>query len=683
MRPEVLNPLFAPVTILPEVGPVLARRLERLGITRVRDLLFHLPTGFLRTRLADRLADVTPGERASLAVTVVGRTPAQGRAPARLEVVDTQGQPLSLAFFGPQADRLAGRHGVGTRLRVTGTVELFQGRPRMVHPDTAPPQAPVPTVEPVHPLTEGLSRRQMARLVGHALERVPRLPEWIEPAQRQRQGWPDFAQALRRVHADPDAQAARDRLAYDELLAGQLAWALVRRQARQRRGRPIVGDGRILAAVRTRLPFTLTAAQERALAEILNDLAGEAAMLRLLQGDVGSGKTLVAALAMAATVEAGAQAALLAPTELLARQHRATLEALFQGTPVRVGCLTGREAGRPFLLRAVAEGGIDVLVGTHAIFQDSVVYRDLGLVVIDEQHRFGVAQRLMLQRKAWVPPHVLVMTATPIPRTLALARFGHTAVSVLDEKPPGRTPVDTRIIALGRLEEVVAGVGRHLARGHQAYWVCPALDRETEGLAEPAVRRAEMLRARWPGRVELVHGRMAAAQREAAMDRFRRGEARVLVATTVIEVGVDVPAASLMVVEQAERFGLAQLHQLRGRVGRGGGPATCLLLVGDHPGEIARERLALLRATDDGFAIAEADLRLRGPGELLGTRQAGEPAFRLASDVQVHRWIGAAEADARLLIERDGGLDGPRGEAARVLLHLFEKDAAVRTLRSG
>ncbi|MFN3370626.1 MAG: ATP-dependent DNA helicase RecG [Sphingomonadaceae bacterium] len=687
MRPERLNPLFADAASLPGVGPAATRALARLDIERVRDLLFHLPVGWRVTRRVPGLAGVAAGERVALPVEIRAHEPGRGRAPLRVIAEDRDGIGLMLAFFGPAGAALARRFPVGARMEVAGRLELWNGRFQMIHPEPVAAQAP--EVEPVYPLTEGLTSRRLAALVAAALERLPALDEWAEPSLLRQLGWPGFGEALALVHTRPDSQPARDRLAYDELLAGQLAWALVRARRRRQRADPLVGTGRLTKPLIAGLPWKLTGAQARVSAEIAADLAKPAAMLRLLQGDVGSGKTLVALLALLTAVEAGAQGVLLAPTDLLARQHHANLQALLGDLPVRLGYLSGREKGRARAdtLEQLAAGDIDILVGTHALFMGGVTYRRLGLAVVDEQHRFGVAQRLMLADKAERPPHLLVMTATPIPRTLALARFGEMDVSRLDERPPGRQPVETRVVALGRLEEVVAGVGRHIAAGHQAYWVCPRLEagvEEEADAAAPAIARAAALRARFgEAAVALVHGRMPGPKRDSEMARFAAGEAKLLVATTVIEVGVDVPNASLMVIEGAERFGLAQLHQLRGRVGRGTARSACLLLRGERLSEAARARLKMMRETDDGFAIAEADLELRGAGELLGTRQSGEQGFDLATPEQVAALLPAADADARLLIERDGGLSGPRGLAARELLYLFEKDAAVATLRSG
>jgi ATP-dependent DNA helicase RecG len=499
-------------------------------------------------------------------------------------------------------------------------------------------------------------------------------------------GWPAWDAALTIAHKHPD-EAARDRLAYDELLASSLALMLVRASNRSRRTVPLRANGHLRAKLK--LPFELTGAQTRAIADIEGDVAQGAPMLRLLQGDVGSGKTAVALNAMLIAVEAGAQAALLAPTEILARQHAETLTRMAAGTGVTIALLTGRSSqrggsrAREAILMGLMDGSIQICVGTHAIFQEAVTYRNLALVVIDEQHRFGVGQRLMLTQKGKATPHCLAMTATPIPRTLTLAQYGEMDVSRLDEMPPGRQPIDTRVVALDRLADVVEGLGRHLATGAQAYWVCPMVrELETADIAAAEARYAA-LQARFGDTVVLVHGQLRPEAKEAAMDRFARGEAKLLVATTVIEVGVDVPAATLMVIEQAERFGLAQLHQLRGRVGRGSERSTCLLLRGEALSETGRERLALMRETQDGFRLAEEDLRLRGGGELLGTRQSGDAPFAIADFEQIARLLPMAHDDARLLMERDGGLSSPRGEAARALLYLFERDWGVQLLRGG
>jgi ATP-dependent DNA helicase RecG len=484
------------------------------------------------------------------------------------------------------------------------------------------------------------------------------------------------------AHESTD-EKARDRLAYDELLANSLALLLVKAEGRRRKGQALVGDGRLRAKLQ--LPFALTGAQQRSIAEIEGDMAQDAPMLRLLQGDVGAGKTVVALNAMLIAVEAGKQAALLAPTEILSRQHFETMRKLAGPTGAEVALLTGRAKGREreSILMGLIDGSIDIVVGTHSLFQETVAYRDLGLVVIDEQHRFGVAQRLALAGKGRRAPHTLAMTATPIPRSLTLAQYGEMDVSRLDELPPGRQAIDTRVIPQERMEEVVEGLARHLAGGQQAYWVCPMVrDSEVADIAAAEARYAA-LKERFGDAVVMVHGQLRPEIKDANMERFASGQAKLLVATTVIEVGVDVPAATLMVIEQAERFGLAQLHQLRGRVGRGAEKSTCLLLRGGALSETGRARLALMRETQDGFRIAEEDLVLRGGGELLGTRQSGEAAFRIADLEQTQRLLPTAHADARLLMERDGGLTSPRGEAARLLLYLFERDWGVQLLRGG
>jgi ATP-dependent DNA helicase RecG len=567
----------------------------------------------------------------------------------------------------------------------------------MVHPDRILDEraaADLPAVEAVYGQTEGLSSRLIGRFVGAALERVPTLPEWQDRAWLERNGFPPFAEALRALHGPKDpSELAEDalqtsinrrRLAYDELLASQLALALVRSRMRRLPGRQNAGDGAVVKKISEALPFALTGPQRRAVDDIRRDLISDKRMLRLLQGDVGSGKTAVALLAMASAVEAGRQAALMAPTEILARQHFERIEPLARAAGLRVALLTGRDRGaeRRSTLLWIAEGSIHIAVGTHALFQEDVAFRDLGLAVVDEQHRFGVHQRLALGAKGEAVD-ILVMTATPIPRTLALTYFGDMDVSVLDEKPAGRQPITTRLVSSERLDEVIGAVGRAIAAGDQVYWVCPLVaESELVDLAAAEDRYAQLRKA-FGSEVGLVHGKLAGREKDVAMERFARGETKILVSTTVIEVGVDVPEASVMVIEHAERFGLAQLHQLRGRIGRGARASTCLLVYKGPLGPAAKARLEMMRQTEDGFEIAEADLRLRGEGEVLGTRQSGLPGFRLARIDADADLLAAARDDASLVIERDEHLTSERGEALRLLLYLFERDAAIKLLRAG
>ncbi|MGY6636941.1 MAG: ATP-dependent DNA helicase RecG [Erythrobacter sp.] len=691
MRPDILNPLFAETSGLDGVGPKLAKPLERLGLTRVRDLAYHLPERFVSRRALVDLDEGNEGEQVVIALTPVEhRAPRMGgRGPYRVLAQDTKGNICALTWFGKAAYTAKKLLPVGETRWVAGRLDRYGDMLQMVHPDHIEEAGAAHLErlnEPVYRLSDGLTQPRVAGLVAQALARLPELPEWIEPSQLERSGWPAWRDAIHLAHSREHPEA-RERLAYDELLANSLALLLVKAEGRRRKGQALVGDGSLRAKLA--LPFALTGAQARSITEIEGDMAQDAPMLRLLQGDVGAGKTVVALNAMLIAAEAGKQAALLAPTELLARQHFDTLRKMAAPTGVEIALFTGRDKGRAreSILMGLLDGSIHMVVGTHAIFQEAVAYRDLGLVVIDEQHRFGVAQRLALAAKGRRAPHTLAMTATPIPRSLTLAQYGEMDVSRLDELPPGRQAIDTRVVAMERIEDVVAGVERHLAGGQQAYWVCPMV-RELDGVPDmadiaAAEARYAALKERLGDAVVLVHGQLRPEAKDAAMERFASGQARLLVATTVIEVGVDVPAATLMVIEQAERFGLAQLHQLRGRVGRGAEKSTCLLLRGGQLSETARARLALMRATQDGFRIAEEDLELRGGGELLGTRQSGDAAFRLASLDQVQRLLPVAHSDARLLMERDGGLTSPRGEAARVLLYLFERDWGVQLLRGG
>jgi ATP-dependent DNA helicase RecG len=686
MRPEILNPLFAESDVLKGVGPQIAKLLKKLGLTRVVDVLYHLPTGSIERVRAPAASAALLGRNVILDLKPFEiRESRSGRGPTRIFASDGDGNSISLIFFNNPGWAKRSLP-MGQARTVSGKLEAYGDEWQIIHPEVSEPGKGVSPLlrEPVYPLTEGLTNRRIGELAREALERAPELPEWIEPTLAAREAWREWRSSLAEAHREPGADGALRRLAYDEIFANQLALLLLRQSQRRRRTVPLAGTGALTEKLR--LPYQLTGAQRHVIEEIRGDLAQATPMLRLLQGDVGSGKTLVALMAMLLAVESGAQAALLAPTEILARQHHATLLAQLDSLGVRVAILTGREKGkaRDSVLMGLAGGSIDVLVGTHAIFQEKVAYKNLGLAVIDEQHRFGVSQRLLLSAKAERPPHLLVMTATPIPRTLTLTQYGEMDVSRIDEMPPGRTPVETRVLSDEKLTDVIGGLGRHISAGGQAYWVCPLVEESEKSDAAAAEERARVLKQRFgEDKIGLVHGRMKGPDKDAVMARFASGELAALVATTVIEVGVDVPNATLMIVEGAERFGLAQLHQLRGRVGRGSGKSICLLIRGANLTEGGRARLSLMRETNDGFRIAEEDLRLRGPGEILGTRQSGEEAFRVATPELVEELAPIAQSDALLLLERDGGLASPRGEAARICLYLFERDQAVGLIRSG
>lgn len=693
-RPPALFPLFAGLETLAGVGPKTAGLLPALGVERPRDLLFTLPNAVIDRRPRASIREVALPATVTVEVEVGAHVPPRRKGgPARVFVRDAATE-FFLVFFHARGDFLARQLPTGQRRLISGRIEIFDGVAQMVHPDhiLRPDEArELPAFEPVYPLTAGVTQKVMARAAAAALARAPEVAEWADPALVAREGWPDWRAALQLAHAPRGADdvsplaPARARLAYDELFAHQLTLSLARTSFRRGKGRPSRGTGALLARALAALPYRPTAAQERAMAEIADDMASDRRMSRLLQGDVGAGKTLVAFAALLVAVEAGGQGALMAPTEILARQHLESLRPLAEQAGVVLDILTGRDKGaeRAAKLAALAAGAIQILVGTHALFQQDVGFRDLRLAIVDEQHRFGVAQRMELGEKG-LAADVLVMTATPIPRSLALAQYGDMDVSVLDEKPAGRKPVRTALVSAGRYDEVVAHLRQAVAEGRRAYWVCPLVEESELVDLTAADERFRALRAALgEGMVGLVHGQMPPADKDAAMADFVAGRTRVLVATTVIEVGVNVPEASIMVIERAEIFGLAQLHQLRGRVGRGAADSSCLLMYRPPLSESAERRLHILRDTEDGFRIAEEDLAMRGAGDLIGTAQSGLPKFRVADLERQAGLMAMAQSDARALLAADPRLEGPRGQAARLLLWLMEQDQAIRLISVG
>src|SRR6202166_2902078 len=703
MRPQLLNPLFAPITSLAGVGPkqdkLFRYLLSRDETPRIVDLLLHLPASVIDRRARPKVRDAVPGTVVTLEVTVDRHRPTPPRNPRAPHLVyasDDTGDVV-LTYFRSPPGYVEKLLPVGAKRYVSGTVQMYDGMLQITHPDRVVDEAgfaKLSGIDPVYPLTEGLALGSLRRAVAQALQKLPALPEWISPEVIRRCKFPPIAQALQRVHVPveltdilPDGPYW-SRLAFDELLAGQLALALVRAQLRRPAGDRHAGDGHLRNKVIDALPYALTSSQRQAVAAISDDLRQAVRMLRLLQGDVGSGKTVVALLAAAAVAEVGKQAALMAPTEILARQHIKTITPLAERAGLRVAILTGREKGkeRRELLARLADGDIDFVVGTHALIQDDVVFKALALAVVDEPHLFGVRERLALTAKGGDAVDVLVLSATPIPRTLVLTYFGDMDVSELREKPAGRQPIDTRTLPASRLNEVTDGVGRALDKGKLVYWICPLVEEsEAEGIEHltNATERFESLQKRFGDRVGLVHGQMRGTDKDRVMAQFAGGEIGLLVATTVVEVGVDVPAASIMVIENAERFGLAQLHQLRGRIGRGTEASTCLLLYKEPLGEMSTARLKVIRETTDGFRIAEEDLKLRGEGDVLGVRQSGLPGYRIAR-TDVHGQLITQARDEALRIMKDNPkLKGARGEALRCLLYLFERDEALPLIGAG
>jgi ATP-dependent DNA helicase RecG len=702
MRPALLNPLFAPVTSLTGVGPkqdkLFRYLLDRAETPRLVDLLLHLPTNVIDRRARPKIRDAVPGTVVTLEVTIDRHRPAppgRSKAPHLVYASDETGDVI-LTYFRAKPDYIEKLLPKGEKRYVSGTAQMFDGTLQIVHPDRVVDEeglAKLPQIDAVYPLTEGLAVGSIRRAMTQALQKLPALPEWISPEVLRRCSFPSLSEALHRVHEPAELTDILpqnpfwSRLAFDELLAGQLALALVRAQLRRPAGVRNAGDGHLRHRIIDALPYALTNSQQEAAKAIADDLNQPIRMLRLLQGDVGSGKTVVALLAAAAVAETGKQAALMAPTEILARQHIKTIAPLAERAGLRVAILTGREKGkeRRDIIERLADGEIDLLVGTHALIQDDVIFKGLALAIVDEQHRFGVRERLALTEKGDAVD-VLVLSATPIPRTLVLTYFGDMDISELREKPAGRQPIDTRAVADSRTSEIIDAVGRAIDGGKLVYWICPLVEEsEAEGIEHltNATKRFEILQKRFGDRVGLVHGQMKGTEKDRVMAQFAAGEIQVLVATTVVEVGVDVPQATIMVIENAERFGLAQLHQLRGRIGRGSEASTCLLLYHEPLTEMSAARLKVIRETADGFRIAEEDLRLRGEGEVLGTRQSGLPGYRIARPEVHAQLIAQARDEALRIMQTDPKLKGERGEALRCLLYLYERDEALPLIGAG
>lgn len=692
-RPFILDPLFRTTRGLPGIGDKNGVYLNRLiDGEMLKDMLFHKPIDIIDRSYMPQIADAQHGKVATLRVKIDKHSPSPRRGlPYRVTASDETGE-ITLVFFNAHPDYLKKHLPQGEDVLISGTLDRYQGKLQMTHPDyILPPseQDQLPKIEPIYPMTQGLSPKTFQKAMIAALDQCPNLPEWHDATLMKRHQWKDWRHAILCLHKPESAgdlsehSEIRERLAYDELLSGQLTLAIVRSMTKTQFGRGLSGNNVLKQKILDALPYTLTGAQDRALNEIYEDMQSPHKMLRLLQGDVGAGKTIVALLAMTHAVEAGTQAAIMAPTEILARQHAESLDELCAQAGITTITLTGRDKGkkREAILEKIADGSAQIVIGTHALFQETVIFKDLGLAVIDEQHRFGVHQRMMLSGKS-KDTDTLVMTATPIPRTLTMTVFGDMDTSRLDEKPAGRKPIDTRLLNIDRIEELAASLKKKIAEGNRIYWVCPLVEESEVMDLAAAEERYISLERSFGDRVGLVHGQMKADAKDETMAKFAHGEIDILVATTVIEVGVNVPEATIMVIEHAERFGLSQLHQLRGRVGRSSAQSHCFLLYGKLS-ETAKERLQIMRETEDGFVIAEKDLELRGAGDILGTKQSGLPKFKLANLDEHRDLLSIARDDARLTIEKDPKLESERGKALKILLHLFDRAQAIEYFRSG
>lgn len=694
MRPSELFHLFGDLNNLSGIGPKTVINLKNLSIEKPRDFLFNLPFSVLDRLPVSSIRGVPASKIVTVEVLVKAHKIGRSRASAhRVTVQDTE-VSFQLVFFNARKEYLESLLPVGERRIISGKLEFYDNIPQIVHPHHVKKineEKAIVRFEPVYPLTSGVSQKLMFGTINGLLEKLPKLGEWIDHELLKIKGWPSWQDALKSAHCPVSADGAsntnpaRLRLAFDELFSHQLSLSIARNKIKRSKGKANISTGIFQTKVLNNLPFKFTEDQKLSIRDILDDLKKPERMNRLLQGDVGSGKTIVAFIGLIAAVEAGGQGAIMAPTEILARQHFETLLPLAEKAGISLGLLTGRDKGnsRRSKLADIKEGRTNVIIGTHALFQADVVFQDLRFAVVDEQHRFGVNQRLELGKKGSVVD-LLIMTATPIPRSLALAQYGDMDISIIKQKPPGRKPINTALISDVRIDEVVDKLKKSIAKGAQAYWVCPLIE-ESEVLHYTAAeRRFEQLRAKLgEGVVELVHGKMSSETKDKIMDRFVSGNIKLLVATTVIEVGVNVPSANIMVVENAEKFGLAQLHQLRGRVGRGSNQSTCLLLYKEPLNISSRKRLSILRETEDGFKISEVDLNLRGSGDAIGTAQSGLPRFRMANIDIIEMLMETAHQQARYLLAKDPNLVTPQGKAARNLLWLMDQDKSIQLITVG